>query len=238
MLSREESNEVREILKSFKEDKFKIKERVDDIERHIRYIPDKCAENYEKHGWEFVLINKGIRKSLAKLEDKQDALSKSVRQSYDRIEFLIKQIVIKERGYDIVSCDKKINLEDDVFHKIPQIIKDQHSLQIKNVELHKRVDGVEYDCLMTCKTYLGTQDRIVGVEFKDVDVEKVMAQALVRHKHVHCQYVAINSSISWIYSNIVKDFPTFDKKGIGIICFVGSNPVLLLPAKMRRNKTS
>ena len=237
MLDRNERDEVLEILKSFKEDKFKIKERVNDIGTCIRHIPDKCAEKYEKQGWEFVLINKGIRKSLGNLQDKQDALTKSVNQSYDRIEFLVKHLVVKERGYDIISCDNKINLEDDVFHKIPQIVKSQHSLQIKNVEFHKRINGVEYDCFMTCKTYLGTQDRIVGIEFKDVDVEKVIAQALVRHNNVHCQYVAINSSISWIYSNIVKDFPTFNKKGIGIICFVASNPVLLLPAKMRRNKS-
>ena len=166
MLNKEERDEIYGILKSFKEDKFKIKERVNDIETNIRHIPDKCAEKYEKQGWEFVLINKGIRKSLGTLEDKQDALIKSINNSYDRIEFLVKELVVKERGYDIISCDNKINLEDDVFHKIPQIIKSQHSLQIKNVEFHKRVNGIEYDCLLTCKTYLGTQDRVVGIEFK------------------------------------------------------------------------
>lgn len=35
MLDRDERDEIFEILKSFKDDKFKIKERVNDIETHI-----------------------------------------------------------------------------------------------------------------------------------------------------------------------------------------------------------
>jgi len=122
--------------------------------------------------------------------------------------------------------------------KVVQEILRYHQInrEYKVIQFFPRVrfKGMEFDLIIllsngnTSLNSISYLDRIIGVEFKELDINKVVRQAIERRKFVHYQYIATR--------NVSLDYPEIFMLtlfGIGWIIWEKNFAKLIIPARMR-----
>jgi len=200
------------------------------IRNEIEKVPHKVAETYKDY--ELILVNKGILSKFKDIDNKIDKVLDDWKNTKDRLEFRLNHILKEEDGYELQFEDGKVCIEDELFHKVSDAIAKHHAYKFIKVEFHKRVRGFEYDCIIECETDWRKLKRYVGIEFKESDVNKVVAQAIERHGNMNLQYIALSSDVAWVVSNMPIE--RLKKMGIGVIAMYGEKPVFILESKTNR----
>ncbi len=188
--------------------------------------------------YELFGINIGISKKIDEVTKKYEEMQRGIIKTVNRMQFYYNHIIRERDGYDIEFHDDLTHNEDDLFHITVDYIRRHHSFNISHVDFHKRIDGIEFDCIVRGSTFRDKYARVIGVEFKDADIETVVQQAIIRADYTNVQYVVVNTSIGYIFEKRPGLLVDLKSHKIGLICIVsGKNediPVMILPSEIRR----
>ena len=141
----------------------------------------------------------------------------------------------------IKSYDGKINNEDIGLLDLARTLSFWHGVYDWRAVLHYRwtprsePHNIEFDYLLFGTTDRGWK-RVVGVEFKETDFPKAVAQAIKRHRYTHYQYVVVKLSMTDVVNMYFDALAEAKESGIGVMT-VGCDrvPHVLLKAKYNRN---
>ena len=123
--------------------------------------------------------------------------------------------------------------EEERAYEVAKLIVESHRTKIYTEEQlfpRKKFDGIEFDLLIILSD--GNDNsrygrRVIGIEFKEYDMRKVIQQAIVRRHFVDYMYIASRPVINLSYAEVFH----MAHFGIGWIVWI-DRPYLLLKAKM------
>jgi len=188
--------------------------------------------------YELIGMNVGLLKKIEELNNNYKELNRGIIKTVNRMTFYYNHIIQGSDGYDIQFHDDLTHNEDDMFHAAMKCVCDFHSFNAKHVDFHKRIDGIEFDCIVRGSTFRDKYARLIGIEFKDYDIETVVQQAVIRSEYTNVQYVVVNTSMFYIFDKTPDILVKLKEHKIGLICFVHGRkeetPVMILSSEIRR----
>lgn len=132
--------------------------------------------------------------------------------------------------------EKNANKEERLAYKVVEVIINYHQYQARTYNYadifpRKKLNGVEFDLLIHLKSDSDRRDILIGVEFKETDMPKVIRQAIVRKEFVDYMYIATNCR-AWE----VEDLFLLTLYGIGWIFWDDEFIKMILKAKRHASK--
>lgn len=235
MIGKNEKDEllcaIRDMRKDFSDmhNEFKSKPFIDQ---------DQINHLLKDHNVEIVGFNIGIKNKIKEIDELLRNKYKQLRELEDRIEFYYNHLMRDTHGYDITFHDDMTHNEDELFNACIDYIAKYHVFNIKKVDFHKRIDGIEFDCIAQCTTSMGKERRSIGLEFKEVGIKKAIDQSLIRKNYTNVQYLVSDESCDWILENALPIIEQLKKSNIGLITMTHINnqkyPVMLLKSEVSR----
>ena len=124
------------------------------------------------------------------------------------------------------------NCEEKCMFNVIEKILYYHNLDKKSTMFYPRKvltskkERIEFDLLIS---YRDNRERIIGIEFKEMDFQKAVFQAIVRRNFLDYIYVAIQEPINRFE---IPDLFLVTYYGIGLIVWSDKNALLVLKSKM------
>jgi hypothetical protein len=159
-----------------------------------------------------------FREQLMKIQNDISKMWGSFYSLETSAKFYFNHLIESEKGYSIHFPKDVINQEDLLLSNSLEIIKRYHEVDVDRIDFHKRIDGIEFDCLIRCHKINSGLKYIINIEFKDTDIDKVISQAHKRNSFVNMQYVVVGSSPKWILYDRFDKVKELFEHGIGLIC--------------------
>lgn len=246
VIAMSDHTQMDELLKAFSGIKYDINRSIQELRDQVHWKDIISGSDVIKgitngDQYEIIGINIGLYNRIKELHDKVDALRRETGKSISRLEFYYKDSIREKHGYVIDFEDDLTHIEDSLFHSTIDYIKRIHSFRVDQVVFHKRIDGIEFDCIATGGTYMDRFARTIGIEFKDSDIEKVVSQAVVRSGYTNVQYVVARTSFNYLIEHAPTLIDDLKKHKIGLILLLNDDiPALVLKAEVKRktkNKT-
>lgn len=228
--------EKEEILKELNEIKGKLYDISTNINRrNIFEHTQPLVDIVKSDTFELIGINVGLTKSIETLRKDFADLYRSVGKSISRMEFYYNDAIREKHEYTIEFGDDLTHMEDDMFHDVIDYIRKVHDFKVEKVEFHKRIDGIEFDCIAHGRTYMGKYDRTIGIEFKDSDIETVVAQAVVRSGYTNVQYVVAKTSFYYLIEKMPTLIEELKNHRIGLILMINNTtPELVIKSDVKK----
>jgi len=122
--------------------------------------------------------------------------------------------------------------EEEKAYEVAKLVVQFHRTKVYCEEQlfpRKKFEGIEFDLLIVLSDKNGNRwgKRVIGIEFKEYDMRKVIQQAIVRRLFVDYMYIASRPVIGLSYAEVFH----MAYFGIGWIVWL-DRPYLLLKAKM------
>jgi hypothetical protein len=228
--------EKEEILKELEEIKKRIYDISSEINRgNILEHTKPLVDIVENNTFEIVAMSVGLSKKIKETHDIATELYRKIGKSISRIEFYYNDAIREKHEYTIEFGDDLTHMEDDMFHDVIDYIRNLHDFKVERVEFHKRIDGIEFDCIAHGRTYMGKFDRTIGIEFKDSDIETVVAQAVVRSGYTNVQYVVAKTSFYYLIEKMPTLIDELKKHKIGLILLINNKiPELVIKSDVKK----
>lgn len=228
--------EKEDILKNLSEIKSKLYDISTEItKRNILEHSQPFVDIVKSDTFELIGLNVGLTNKIETLHKDFYELQRSVAKSISRIEFYYNDAIREKHEYTIEFGDDLTHMEDDMFHDVIDYIRNLHDFKVERVEFHKRIDGIEFDCIAHGRTYMGKFDRTIGIEFKDSDIETVVAQAVVRSGYTNVQYVVAKTSFYYLIEKMPTLIDELKKHKIGLILLINNKiPELVIKSDVKK----
>ena len=116
--------------------------------------------------------------------------------------------------------EEHANKEERQAYKVVEEILNMHyapSFPNEQIYPRKRYEGIEFDLLILLQDGKGNTHRVIGVEFKETDIHKVIAQAIIRKRYTDYMYIATKPILDVGYFHIF------------MMCYYGIGWIVFLP---------
>jgi uncharacterized protein (DUF2164 family) len=209
-----------ELLQQIHELRLNFDKNTDILAHQKPFLNNELQKIIIDNGFEIIGINVGLKNIINKIDNEVHDMHREISKMERRIQFYYDHLIYDKNEYNIEFFDDLTHCEDDMFHVIPDYLFREHSFKLNKFDFHKRIDGMEFDCIARGTTYLGRDKRNVSIEFKENDFTKVVDQSLKRKHYMHAQYVVTNSPPDYIYEKCRGDLDELSKNNIGLVSVI------------------
>lgn len=116
------------------------------------------------------------------------------------------------------EIDNQHYLEDALLTwKILDVIRASHDLDVEKVFRHCKIAGMEIDAVAVCRTLGDREDRWIGFELKESDIQKAFKQAISRRTYFDYFYIILDLETRSIVNFILAKKEAVEKYKIGFV---------------------